>query len=478
MWKFIPFFLLALVSTACTMTTESRKQTTPHWEAGVAVANITPSQPIWMAGYGGRDKPAQGKINDLYVKALMLRDADDKRVVLLTFDIVGMDRETSNRIRSGVEQNLKLPRDSIAICCSHTHSGPVVGRNLRPAYPFGEEEWKKVRAYTNWLEETAITTAVKAAGTLRPATLKFGVGHADFAVNRRNNKEAEVAKIAAAPGADPAVWRKQLKGPVDHDLPVLVVTEADGAKPLAILFSYACHATVLSGYDWCSDWPGFACEEVAKANPGATAFFVQGCGADQNPLPRRKVEQAKGYGKEAATGVAEAMSQPMQSIEPKLSTTYGEIDLPFGVLPTRDELEKQKVSVDPKERAAARRASLLLERLARDGKLQEKYPYPIETWRLGNTGPTMVLLGGEAVVDYALRLKHELGGNTGVWPIAYANDVMAYIPSRRVLEEGGYEGGGAMIPYGLPAPWGATVEEQIMGEVHRQMAPTTQPSHK
>src|SRR3954469_20862779 len=102
MWKIVPVFLLAALSAACTMTMQSRKLTTPHWEAGVATANITPSQPIWMAGYGGRDKPATGKINDLWVKALMLRDADDKRVLLLTFDIVGMDRETSNRIRSGV----------------------------------------------------------------------------------------------------------------------------------------------------------------------------------------------------------------------------------------------------------------------------------------------------------------------------------------------------------------------------------------
>jgi hypothetical protein len=445
----------------------------PHWQAGVATAKITPSEPIWMAGYGGRTKPAEGKINELWVKALVLQDAAGKRVLLITLDIVGMDRETSNRIRDGVQHMLGLGRDSVAICASHTHSGPVVGRNLRPAYPFGDDEWKKVRAYSNWLEETAITTAVKAAGSLRPVAVKYGVGHADFAVNRRNNKEAEVTKIAAAPGADPAVWRKQLKGPSDYDLPVLTISEANNGKPMAILFGYSCHATVLSGYEWCGDWPSFACEMIQQANPTAKAFFVAGCGADQNPLPRRKVEQAQDYGKEAADGVAAVLAAPMRTVEPKLVSTYGEIDLPFGDLPTREALEKQKASTDPKERSAARRASMLLERMARDGKLMEKYAYPIETWRLGEKGPTLVLLGGEVVVDYARRFKKELGGNQALWPISYTNDVMAYIPSKRVLDEGGYEGGGAMIPYGLPAPWGAEVEEKIAAEVHRQIEVTS-----
>ncbi len=40
-----------------------------------------------------------------------------------------------------------------------------------------------------------------------------------------------------------------------------------------------------------------------------------------------------------------------------------------------------------------------------------------------------------------------------------------YIPSLRVLKEGGYEGGGAMAPYGQPAPFRAAVEEIIAEKV-------------
>jgi hypothetical protein len=108
---------------------------------------------------------------------------------------------------------------------------------------------------------------------------------------------------------------------------------------------------------------------------------------------------------------------------------------------------------------------MLLKKLDAGEDLPRSYPYPVQTWRLGD-GLTMVALGGEVVVDYSLRLKKELGGD--VWVAGYANDVMAYIPSRRVLKEGGYEGATAMVYYGLPSVWGDRVEDLIVAEVHRQ----------
>ena len=94
--------------------------------------------------------------------------------------------------------------------------------------------------------------------------------------------------------------------------------------------------------------------------------------------------------------------------------------------------------------------------------LSQTYPYPVSVWRIGND-LKFVALGGEVVVDYALRIKADLDGPT--WIAGYAHDVMAYIPSRRVLTEGGYEGGGAMVYYGLPCPWAPEVEEVLMGQV-------------
>ncbi len=137
-----------------------------------------------------------------------------------------------------------------------------------------------------------------------------------------------------------------------------------------------------------------------------------------------------------ADAVNQVLSGEMTPIGGKLSTSYAEIDLPFAKLPTREALTSQAASSDKYQAARAR---LLLTQIDGGQPLSSTYPYPVQAWRLGD-GPVWITLGGEVVVDFALRLKQELP-NDRVWIAAYTNDVMAYIPSRRVLMEGGYEGG-------------------------------------
>lgn len=435
-----------------------------EWKAGVAKVDITPRQPMWMSGYASRDKPAEGTLHPLWAKVLALQDGTGRRAVLVTMDLCGIDRDLSVRVKSTLKERHGLDRADVALCVSHTHTGPVVGSNLRSMYFLDERQRTLVDEYTAELQENIVKVVGEALGNLAPARLEYGVGKATFAVNRRANREEDVTKLRA---------QRTLKGPVDHDLPVLAVRQGTGdqAKLLAVVFGYACHATTLSFYQWSGDWPGFAQIELERAHPGATALFVAGCGADQNPLPRRTVRLAQQYGSQAATGVTAAMAAGLKPVEGPLRTVYSEIDLAFAAIPTREQLTQDAASRD---KYAAARAKLLLNTWDRDGKLQPTYPYPIQTWRLGS-GPAVVFLGGEVVVDYSLRLKKQLNASP-VWVMGYANDVMAYIPSRRVLNEGGYEGGGAMLYYGLPSPWAPDVEERIVEEVCRQFDQTVKDS--
>ena len=130
-------------------------------------------------------------------------------------------------------------------------------------------------------------------------------------MNRRNNREAEVAQLLAK--------GTPLAGPVDHAVPIMTVTRPDGHRD-AILFGYACHPTTLSFMTWCGDYPGFAQLELEKNHPGATAMFVNTCGGDQNPLPRRSVELCQKYGHELAIGVDVALRQPLQGVSAELRT--------------------------------------------------------------------------------------------------------------------------------------------------------------
>ena len=424
-----------------------------EWRAGVAKVVITPQQPIWMSGYASRDRPAEGKLHDLWAKALALDDGGGRRAVLVTMDLCGIDRDLSQRVCKRIGEKHGIERAAIALNVSHTHTGPVVGSNLRPMYFLDERQNTLVDEYTRWLEDRIVGVADEALGAMKPARLEWGVGSAGFAVNRRNNKEEDVAKLRA---------EGNLKGPVDHDLPVLAVRAAEGDEYAAILFGYACHATTLSFYQWSGDWPGFAQIELEKSFPGAMALFVAGCGADQNPLPRRTVQLAEEYGRQAAGAVDATLRTGLKPVDGNLRTLYSEIELGFASLPTREQVQTDMAS---KDRYVSHRAKLLLAQMDRSGGLKPTYPYPVQVWKLGGD-VVLVLLGGEVVVDYSLRLKKELPAG-GTWIAGYSNDVMAYIPSRRVLSEGGYEGGGAMVYYGLPSPWAPEVEERVVSEVRR-----------
>lgn len=424
------------------------------WQAGAAKVKITPEKPMWMSGYAGRNKPAEGKLTELWAKAIVLADANGKSAVLVTLDLIGIDRATSLAVREQIEKECGFDRDEIALATSHTHCGPVVGRNLGSMYFLDDEQKQLVRTYTEQLQ-TKIVQVVQAAQQNREdVSLAWESGRSTFAVNRRNNRQGDVPQLRE---------RGELRGPVDHDVPVLAV-RTEGGKLKAIVFGYACHATTLSFYQWCGDWPGFAQAQLEERFPGAVALFWAGCGADQNPLPRRSVDLARSYGQRLAATVEREVGGVMQPVAPKLATSYGAIKLGFASLPNREQLEQDRES---KNRYVASRARLLLAQWEQHGGLSESYPYPVQVWKLGDE-VTFVLLGGEVVVDFALRLKRELAG-TGTWVAGYSNDVMAYIPSLRVLREGGYEGGGAMVYYGLPSPWNAQVEEQIIAEVHRQI---------
>ncbi len=450
-----PVVCLTFTFVACLSALYEPASAADGWRAGAAKVVITPQQFMWMAGYGGRDHPAEGKLTDLWAKALVLEDATGRRAVLVSFDLVGIERELSQSLCWALKERYALERRQIALCTSHTHTGPVVARNLRPMHYLllDAAQQKLIDQYADFLEQQVVKVVGQAIERLAPSQLSWGSGTATFAVNRRNNAEAQVPQLRDQ-GA--------LKGPFDHDVPVLAVTSADG-RLTAVMFGYACHATVLSFYQWSADYPGFAQIELEKAHPDCVALFWAGCGADQNPLPRRTVELAQDYGTQLAAAVEAVLSKEMSPVSARLTPSYREIDLPLGTLPTRDQIAEDAKS---SSKFIAARAKMLLAELDAGRPLKSTYPYPVALWRLGDE-IQFVILGGEVVVDYSLRLKSELSG-TKTWVAGYANDVMAYIPSRRVLREGGYEGGGAMVYYGLPTAWSPEVEEAIIEEVHAQ----------
>lgn len=417
------------------------------YQAGLATAVITPTEPTWLGGYGHRTEPADGKIHDLHAKVLVLQDRLDYRIVLITLDTENVSREFAANVAADLKEGFGLAREQVVISCSHTHCGPALASpDARIIYPMTPEQYAVTEQYTEWLRRKVVDTTATAIAALAPAELSFGVGQCGFGVNRRNNKEAEAGKEGFTP-----------VGPVDHDVPVLRVTRDDRLK--AVLFGYACHCTTMSFQKWCGDWAGFAKIYLEEHHPGTTALFMTGCGADINPLPRRKLELAENYGRQLAKSVNRVLAGPVQPVRGPLQAAFRQVELAFETVPSPQELDEAAASGNAYQK---RWAQYLKEQMA-DGPLSPTYPYAVQVIRLGDS-LTVVVLAGEVVVDYSLRLKKVLGPNTIVF--AYANDVCAYIPSERVLKEGGYEGRTAMVYYGKPSAWAAGLEDKIVGTVH------------
>ncbi len=295
------------------------------WKAGAAQRAITPDAPLWMAGYAHRDHPAEGTLIELWAKALCLEDPQGQVAVVVTLDLIGIDRELSRTVCERLSQAYPLDRRRIALCASHTHTGPVVSGNLRSMHyeMLTDDQRALVNQYARRLEDSIVAVVGEALAARTPCQLSWGSGTAAFAVNRRNNPESDVPALRAA---------GQLRGPTDHAVPVLAVKDAQGSLK-AVLFGYACHLTVLSSYQWSGDYAGFAQMALERDFPGCVALFWAGCGGDQNPLPRREVALAQQYGHELAGSVKQVLDGPLAPIEGNLVARYAEIDLPFSHLP-------------------------------------------------------------------------------------------------------------------------------------------------
>ena len=433
------------------------------WLAGTARSVITPQEPLWMAGYASRTRPAEGKEHDLWLKVLALQDSQGNRAVLLSFDLLGISKSIYDTTCELLERKFGLGRAQIMLACSHTHCGPVLRGALLDIYPLDEQQLKRIEAYSTALESKIVESVTDAWAALKPVQLTCGQGMTRFAVNRRNNPAAQVPSLRQQ-GA--------LEGPMDHSVPVLAVRAADG-KLLTVVFGYACHNTTLSYYNWCGDYAGFAQLALEKSHPDLQAMFFIGCGADQNPLPRRSLEDCQRYGIMLAGAVEETLHQPMTVLTPRLDTAFELTTLEMGPAPSREELQKlASGKVSYRQRWAQR----LLADLDAGREFARTYPYPLQVWRLGGT-QWWISMGGEVVVDFALRFKREIDPST--WIAGYTNDVMAYIPSQRVLQEGGYEGASSMAVYGLPANrWADDVEERVVQAVHRLVTKIKQPTTK
>lgn len=440
---------LFLVYLIC-MSTDLWSASADGWRSAAASVRITPETMMWMAGYASRTKPSDGVTLDLFAKTLLIEDARQQRLVIFTLDLIGVPRSLRESLTRRIESDHGIKPAFVLINASHTHSGPELRATRTDLTDEPNRRADEAAAYTAALENSLLAMLKDCLGRLQAAQIHYSYARCGFAMNRRTPSAAGGYKNHPHP-----------PGPVNHTVPVLKVTDAE-KKEIALVFGYNCHATTLGLQQFNGDYPGYAQRELESAHPGAVAMFINGCSGDQNPYPRGKVEFAEAHGRTLALAVEAALTTNMQELSGSLRGTFEEIPLAYSPVPSQAQLE-ERLKSGPKLEAghAGRLLGLMRER----GSLPSSYPYPVQVLRLGKS-LTLVTLGGEVVVDYSLRLQNEIK-DPHVWVAGYSNDVMTYIPSFRVLKEGGYEAGDAMKYGSHPAPWSDQVEDHIVGTVLR-----------
>jgi hypothetical protein len=340
--------------------------------------------------------------------------------------------ETLKRLK----ERIGIDRERFCVTSTHTHSAPFLS-SFSPIFfakPLLKEEQAHVDRYTRELTDNLVRVCLDAWSKRTPGHLAWSHGRVSFAANRRTEG-----------------------GPVDHSLPALRVMSPEGALR-AIIVTYACHCTTLNPRDnlISGDWAGFAQRDFEAKHPGATALVTIGCGADADPFPRISTEAAQSHGRAIADEVERLLERgAWQALPGPPSARFRAISLPLDPPPSRDELVRMAGTAG----GVGRNALYQLAKLDRGEPLQRAIDYRIQTWCFDDK-LAMVFLAGEVVVDYTTRLRKELDGSR-LWITAYANDRPCYIPSERILREGGYEGGGDLPIAGIPSRLQTGLEDRI-----------------
>ena len=429
---------------------------TAAWHAGVAKADITPTESVPLAGYGGKTRMSQRVEHPIWLKALALKDDVGAVSVLVTADLVGLSDKMIAVIAKNAAEKHGVARERLILNASHNHSCPVTEDVLWLYYEFTPEEAAAKDRYTRMVYAKYDEVIGAAIAALKPAELSFEQGLAGVAVNRRRSRGPE---------------SRALGGQVDQDVPVIAVKSGNGLQ--AVVFGYSCHTTALGGLSINGDYAGFAQLELEKSIPGCTALFVQNCGGDANPLPRIRGRDAEAtqlagmYGHILAEAVRQVVAAPMKPLSGPLKVAMDETEL---TLQPGLPLEELKQRVPNLTGMPKREFEHFIRQYEMLGSPPDRVKYPVQVWSFGSE-LTFIALTGETVVDYSLKFKAAHGWNT-TWVCGYNNDLLSYVPSLRVLKEGGYEGVSGMYEYGHRAPYTEDVEQRITAKVEELLKKT------
>ena len=433
---------------------------TNNWHIGYAQADITPGKgQTLMAGYG-RQRYAAGVHKPLRAQAIALRDSRGRLALLITADILGFDRLSVEYLRRALSTRHQLDPQAIMLSASHTHWGPPT--LYRVTFAVGTPDTWLVAA----LERTLLALAEKAINGLEPGAIDYAYIETNVGHSRRIPRPDGTVEWAPNPDND-----------YDRHTPILRMTRQADDVDSIILVGHACHPTASGGIDkFTPDWPGAMRDRIeSRLGARTRAVFVMGCGADAKATHKDPetgelvftsdpLNSARA-GRELAKEVVHHLKQESDTrsaIPASLRCRVAAGDLTMGKCRSTAHLRAIALQSDNMDCEAWWARQMLAYPDSR-----RNHHYEVQSWVLGGV---LTVFGLEGEVCSPLGpLSRGLAKTPHAMIVAYANEVQGYIPSRKIVQEGGYEGDSSHRAYFKPAPFTPRVEAEFKAIVQRAL---------
>lgn len=404
-------------------------------QAGFGEIVITPPLGVGMAGYF-EERLAEGVLDDLHSRALVVSEGDTHAVVVVT-DLISLLSEDVEAVKRHVEARFGIPGSHVLIAASHTHTGPVTNR--RPNFQRNETYMD------NWAELTA--GAVELAFRNR-VDVTLGVGKGSLpgvAFNRRYRMKN--GRVHTNPGtANPEI--EEVAGPVDPEVTVLRFDGPDGV-PIGVLTHFGCHCDTVGGKLFSADWVGVAADGIRRLMQpvvGARPFgvvVVNGASGDINQFD--VFDSGRGrrwprYTQEIGLGLAGETVRVAVSLSPEASDHVGSAatEVPLRRMPMEEFLRSsQEALADPRVgRMEKRRAETNLQNAEYHSQAAESFTQEVICLRIG---PALITSGpGEMFCQLGIDFKDAFPDAFGM-VANLSNGSLGYVPTANAYKEGGYE---------------------------------------
>ena len=365
---------------------------------------ITPDWPVRMAGYSSRTSKSTGVYDELYTRSLVLDDGE-RKVLIISIDICMIDSSFVSKIKEIIEKRFGFKSKDIIIHTIHTHAGPVsMLRNNMPSQEVIDDTFR----FRKHLEDKILKNVEKCLITSTEGYMEFGMGETYIGMSRRQSTPNGI-KIGPNP-----------KEEIDRKTFVMTINDIQGNVKV-VLFNCPCHPVVLYPRNLyiSADFPGVATKEIEKKFPGAEGMFLQGAGADINPAILVADEDYRDTfysdviftGSILANDVYNIICRGMRCVELSLETFLKRV--PFSLSSDRSE-ESNYEDLN-----------------------SEKCKMQITALKLSND-IRIICLDGEVCNQVGVNIRN-LFEDENTIVLGYTNGYIGYIPTPKILHEGGYE---------------------------------------